>query len=233
MQCSQHPETAATAYCTNCGIAICVDCQQTIDSRVVCPICVAQLNSSPSPQHPQSPVGPTADGQSSGGQPGVSSPSLIPPERGYPYCSPGVCFVLGLIPGVGAICNGEYLRAFLQVLVFGTLVSIASSGEAEQYSPMLVILAIALYLYMPLEAYHISKKRTLALKGIIVMTPFDKLRFSEIWSGALAIGLGTMFLVNQYVPGTIRFLLRGWPFLLIGFGAYNLLRYFKSNASTT
>jgi hypothetical protein len=233
MQCSQHPETAATAYCTNCGIAICADCQQTIDSRVVCPICVAQLSSSPSPQRPPSPVGSVADGQSSGGLPGVAPPSLIPPERGYPYCSPGVCFVLGLIPGVGAICNGEYLRAFLQVLVFGTLVSIASSGEAEQYSPMLVILAIALYLYMPLEAYHISKKRTLALKGVIVMTPFDKLRFSEIWSGALAIGLGTMFLVNQYVPGTIRFFLRGWPFLLIGLGAYNLLRYFKPNATTT
>jgi hypothetical protein len=140
---------------------------------------------------------------------------------------------LGLIPGVGAICNGEYLKAFFQVLVFGTLVSFASSGEAQQYTPMLVILAIALYLYMPLEAYHISKKRTLALKGIMVMTPFDKLQFSEIWSGVLAIGLGTMFLVNQYVPGTIRFLLRGWPFLLIGFGAYNLLRYFRSDTTTT
>ncbi|HVN81729.1 MAG TPA: hypothetical protein VMW38_22280 [Terriglobia bacterium] len=163
----------------------------------------------------------------------MPSPSLVPPERGYPYCSPGVCFVLGLIPGVGAICNGEYLRAFLQVLIFGTLVSIASSGEAQQYSPMLVILAMAFYLYMPLEAYHISKKRVLALKGIIVMTPFDRLRFSEIWSGALAIGLGTVFLVNQYVPGTIRFLLRGWPLLIIGFGAYNLLRYFKSDATPT
>ena len=233
MQCSQHPETVATAYCTNCGIAICPDCQQTVDSRVVCPVCADRLSASPSPPYPQSRAGPIAEGQTSGGLPEVHPPTLVSTEKGYPYCSPGVCFVLGLIPGVGAICNGEYLKAFFQVLVFGTLVSIAGSGEAGQFSPVLVILAVALYLYMPLEAYHISKKRTLALKGIIVMTPFDKLRLSEIWSGALAIGLGTVFMVNQYVPGTLRFLLRGWPLLIIGFGAYNLFRYFKSNATPT
>jgi hypothetical protein len=139
--------------------------------------------------------------------------------------------VLGLIPGVGGICNGDYLKAFVQVLIFGTLVSLAGSGEAGQFSPVLMVLAVAFYLYMPLEAYHVSKKRTLALKGIIVMTPFDRFRFSELWAGALAVGLGTMFLVNQYVPGTLRFILRGWPLLLIALGAFNLIRYFRSSTS--
>ena len=228
MQCSQHPEVVATAYCTNCGKAICGDCQQTIDSRVVCSTCALQFESSLSSHQPQTTETPVASSPIAEILP---EPGPLPGGLGYPYCSPGICFVLGLIPGVGAICNGEYFKAFVQVLVFGTLVSIASSGEAGQFSPMLMILAFALYLYMPLEAYHVSKKRTLALKGIIVMTPFDKFRFSESWSGVLAIGLGTIFLVNQYVPGTLRFLLRGWPVFLIGLGAYNLIRYFRTSAT--
>ena len=233
MQCSRHPETAATAYCTNCGIAICSDCQHTFDSRVICSNCAVQLSSSALPQPSQSSVEPVIETQSSEGVRESTPHSNISTNEEYPYCPPGVCFVLGLVPGVGAVCNGEYVKAFFQVLVFGTLVSIANSGEAGQSSPMLVILAIALYLYMPLEAYHVSKKRTLALKGIRVMTPFDRFRFSEIWSGVLAVGLGSMFLVDQYVPGTIHFLLRGWPLLLIGIGAYNLLRYFRSSATTS
>jgi len=135
---------------------------------------------------------------------------------------------LGLIPGVGAICNGEYVKAFLHVLIFGSLVSLANSQEVDGFGPMFVILAIVFYLYMPLEAYHASKKRTLALRGIIFVTPFERIRFSDLWVGSLAVLFGSIFLINQFVPGTIPFLLRGWPLALIGMGAYNLTRYFRS-----
>ncbi len=230
MQCSQHPDREGIAYCTNCGKAICSECQELVDSRVLCASCAPQFTPPPIQAQPPLASGPDT-GLAATPQPDTEVGPSIPIERGYPYCSPGICFVLGLIPGVGAVCNGDYFKAFIQVLVFGTLVSLASSGESGQLAPMLSMLAIALYLYMPVEAYHVSKKRTLALRGIIVMTPFEKIHFSEIWAGVLAIGLGTMFLVNQYVPGTLRFIMRGWPLLLIALGAYNLVRYFRSSVA--
>jgi hypothetical protein len=150
------------------------------------------------------------------------------PEKAYPYCSPGVSLVLGLIPGVGSICNGDYSKAFLQVLVFGSLCALASGQEVSGLGPLFVILSIAFYLYMPLDSYHTAKKRTLALKGITVLSPFEQIHFSELWVGAFAISLGTLFLVNQFVPGAIGFVLRGWPLALIGIGIYNLVGYFRS-----
>ena len=139
--------------------------------------------------------------------------------------------LLGFIPGVGSICNGDYLKAFLQVLVFGSLVSLLGSEEAGDLGPVFGILTAAVYLYMPLEAYHLAKKRTLAVQGVRVITPFERIKFPELWVGCLAILSGGIFLMNQFVPGTLHFALRGWPLILIGIGVYNLTRYFRPQAS--
>ena len=79
---------------------------------------------------------------------------------------------------------------------------------------------------MPLEAYHTARKRVMAVRGIQVITPFEQIRFSNFWAGVMAILLGTLFLVNQFVPGAIAFVLRGWPIALILIGIYNLTRHF-------
>jgi len=228
MQCAQHPDVKAAAYCSNCGLALCPACSETIDSRVLCSKCTQLLGfrkvaepASAAGEITSKPAAPTSEKN-------FVDPPIPGTGGGYPYSPPGVCLGLGLVPGVGAICNGEYLKGFLHVLIFGSLVSLAGSQEVGGFGPMFVILAIVFYLYMPLEAYHTSKKRTLALRGIIVVTPFERIRFSDLWVGSLAVLFGLVFLINQFVPGTIPFLLRGWPLALIGIGAYNLTRYFRS-----
>ena len=80
---------------------------------------------------------------------------------------------------------------------------------------------------MPFEAYHVAKKRTLALQGITVITPLEQIKFPELWVGSLAILAGSVLLINQFVPGTLRLVLRGWPVILIGIGVHNLTRYFR------
>jgi len=154
-------------------------------------------------------------------------PAIPKSEKAYPFCSPGVSLVLGLVPGVGSICNGDYSKAFLQVLIFGSLCALASEQESSRLEPLFVILSIAFYLYMPLEAYHTAKTRTLALKGIAVMSPFEQTHFSELWIGGFSISIGVLFLMNQFLPGTIHFVFRGWPLALIAIGIYNLVRYFR------
>jgi hypothetical protein len=215
MDCQKHPEKEASFFCSNCGIALCQDCVKTEGSRVLCEKCL--------------PVALTESGQ-------ATIPNQLPPEndarpnvlhvKGDPYCSPGVAFALGLIPGVGAICNGELLKGFIHVLIFGSLISLTGSDEVAGLSPLFGVLAGAFYLYMPLEAYHTARKRVMALRGIQVITPFEAFQFSNFWAGATAILFGTLFLVNQFVPGAIAFVLRGWPIVLILIGVYNLTRHF-------
>ena len=222
MQCANHPDAAAAAYCSNCGKALCSDCIVPDKSPVLCAECrqesEARQASTPPPIPP--PVSPSGRG--------FSVPPL-PATLGYPYCPPGVSLLLGFIPGVGSICNGDYLKAFLQVLVFGSLVSLSSSNETGDLGPAFGILTAAVYLYMPFDAYHVAKKRTLALQGITVITPLEKVKFPELWVGCLAILVGSIFLVNQFVPGTLRFVLRGWPIILIGIGVYNLTRHLRTS----
>ena len=219
MQCAQHPETAASGYCTNCGRAICMECTTTVDSRILCSTC-GSVPSQSSPRVAYSETSSTVPTFRNYAVPG------IPP--GYVYCSPGVSLALGFIPGVGAISNGDYLRAFLQVLVFGSLVSLSGSDEVGELSGVLGVLTAAFYFYMPFEAYHLAKKRILAMQGITVVTPLDKIKLSEFAIGCGAVLLGTVFLVGEFVPGTLRFVMHGWPLILIGIGAYNLVRYFRT-----
>ena len=226
MQCVQHPAIAATAYCSNCGLALCPDCAVNFESRVLCSKCLEEFriqrqSAAEAASRPPQPESSKRD---------ISLPPIPPAAKGYPYCSPAVTLLLGFIPGVGSICNGDYFKAFLQVLIFGSLVSLSGSPEAGDLGPVFGVLTAAVYFYMPFEAYHIAKKRTLALQGITVITPFEKVRFPELWVGSLAILAGCVFLVNQFVPGTLRFVLHGWPLILIGIGAYNLARYFRPRA---
>ncbi|MGH9429180.1 MAG: B-box zinc finger protein, partial [Terriglobia bacterium] len=39
MQCANHPDAAATAYCSNCGKALCSDCISPDQSLVLCAQC--------------------------------------------------------------------------------------------------------------------------------------------------------------------------------------------------
>jgi hypothetical protein len=225
MQCANHTDAAAAAYCSNCGKALCSDCISPDKSPVLCAECGHERDtrqvSAPPPIPP--PVNPSPVR-------GFAAPAL-PATHGYAYCPPGVSLLLGFIPGVGSICNGDYFKAFLQVLVFGSLVSLSSSSETGDLGPVFGILTAAVYLYMPFDAYHVAKKRTLALQGITVITPLEKMKFPELWAGSLSILVGGIFLVNQFVPGTLRFVLRGWPLILIGIGVYNLTRHFRPQLS--
>ena len=220
MQCANHPDAAASAYCSTCGKALCSDCISPDRTPVLCPECEQERKARQVSSLPPIPLTTNPPGT------GFSIPPL-PATVGYPYCPPGVSLLLGFIPGVGSICNGDYFKAFLQVLIFGSLVSLSGSNETGDLGPLFGILTAAVYLYMPFDAYHAAKKRTLALQGITVITPLEKMKFPELWAGSLAILVGGIFLVNQFVPGTLRFVLRGWPLILIGIGAYNLNRHFR------
>src|SRR5579871_5243255 len=115
MNCVTHPDLPAIAYCRSCGKALCEHCQRTSQGIVYCEehVPAAAPTSEPPPASPYSaPISP---------QPAVVDPSA----------SPGLAFLLGLIPGVGAIYNGQYMKGIIHVVVMGVLISILNSGQAD------------------------------------------------------------------------------------------------------
>jgi len=139
--------------------------------------------------------------------------------------SPGLAFLLGLIPGVGAIYNGQYVKGLIHVVVFGVLISIVSSGEASGGLEPLFGMMIATWIfYMAFEAYHTAKKRQLG-QAVEEFSSLISLRNPQSRfpvGPAILIAVGVLFLANNL--GLLRFgdVLRYWPIALIGLGVYML-----------
>jgi hypothetical protein len=139
--------------------------------------------------------------------------------------APGIAFGLGFIPGVGAIYNGEYLKAFLHVLVFGFLISLSNNQSVASFGPLFGLMVTAFYFFMPLEAYHTAKRRVLEASGFQVESPVRDHRREALWSGAILTMMGSLLFVNQFVDGFLAQALRFWPVVLIGFGVYRIREY--------
>jgi TM2 domain-containing membrane protein YozV len=151
-----------------------------------------------------------------------SVPPSVPPPLQHSDVSPGLAFFLGLIPGVGAIYNGQYAKGLMHVVVFGFLIALQ-----ELEGPLSVLNAFLIptfVFYMAFEAMHTAKRR---LEGL----PVDE--FSSIAplgdrSSGLPVGpvilmaVGIFFLLINLDLISLRAMLRWWPVGLIALGAYML-----------
>jgi hypothetical protein len=147
--------------------------------------------------------------------------------------SPGLAFIFGLIPGVGAIYNGQYAKGIVHVLVFGLLITIMSSGTAHGSEPLFAMLIAVWTFYMPFEAYHTAKRRAAGL-------PVDE--FSGVFQAASGnnraaagpialIVLGVIFLLHSFNLVSLDQIVRFWPVLLIAAGGYMLYHRLSRGSS--
>lgn len=207
MNCVTHPELAAAAYCRTCGRALCENCQRSSQGIVYCQEHV-----------PAAAVEPAA----------AYSPYTSPPPPrvvGDPGVSPGLAFLLGLIPGVGAIYNGQYVKGLIHVVVMGVLIGIIDSGQAAGgLEPLFGLLIGAWVFYMAFEAYHTAKKRQLGqpVEEFSSLISFRSQQSRFPVGPAILIAVGLLFLLNNL--GLLRFgeIIRYWPIALIALGAYLL-----------
>jgi TM2 domain-containing membrane protein YozV len=129
MDCANHKGVSATAYCQNCGKPLCTDCiiagamRSLPNGQILCESCIAAWQSLQPPFAGLQPHGP----------------------------SPVAAAVLGLIPGVGAMYNGQFLKGFIHVVVFAVLVGITG------HYPLCGLFIAAWILYQSFEAYHTAK----------------------------------------------------------------------------
>jgi hypothetical protein len=212
MNCANHPDTSAVAYCRACGKPLCNACQRTAQGTIFCeehmPPPAIDLNATQAGYSPYT-APPTA-----------ARPPLYAPNLSV---SPGLAFILGFIPGVGAIYNAQYAKGIVHVLIFGLLVSIASSGSAGDLVPLVGIMIAALFPYMAFEAYHTAKKRQLGqpvdeFSSIVPLRGGNRFPVAPI----LFIALGIIFLLINFDLLRFRDIARYWPVFLIVLGVYML-----------
>jgi TM2 domain-containing membrane protein YozV len=124
MDCVNHIGVNAAAYCQNCGKALCADCvRNAATGQVLCEPCWTVWQS-------------------------YQQPFAVPPASGP---NPSTAAVLGLIPGVGAMYNGQFFKGFIHVVVFAVLISIT------EYHGIFGIFIGAWVLYQSFEAFHTAR----------------------------------------------------------------------------
>ena len=124
MDCVNHQGVAATAFCQNCGKPMCGACVRNAgNGQILCEPCLVAWQNAQQP--------------------------FVAPLAGGP--NPSVAGVLGLIPGVGAMYNGQYFKGLIHVVIFVVIISITTHyGLFGLFIPAWV-------LYQAFEAYHTAK----------------------------------------------------------------------------
>ena len=136
MNCAVHNQSQAVAYCRTCGKALCEECKRDVMGAIYCEPCIAA--------------------RLQGAAPAATMPGAAPPA---PMSVPGapnpvVAGILGFIPGVGAMYNGQFVKAFAHVVIFVMLI-IAANNIHWAFGWMIAFFIF----YMAFEAYKTAEAK--------------------------------------------------------------------------
>jgi hypothetical protein len=225
MNCANHPEITATAFCRECGKPMCPECQRPALGSIFCEVHQPPVHQmeTPGPGAPPPPpwtapqIPPPPSPYSS---PYNAPPQPIPDESVHPV----LALILGLIPGVGAIYNGQYAKGLVHTLIFGLLISAIMNAHNGGMEALLGIMIAAWVFYMCFEAYHTARKRRYGMAVDEFSGQFDfRAGGNRVPVGAiLLIGLGFILLLDTTDIISIDQFVKYWPVGLILLGVYLL-----------
>ena len=224
MNCVNHPDTPAAAFCRTCGKALCAACERPALGTIYCAEHQALVAAPP--------VVPPAPPPGTPGYSPYTAPLATPvTAAGDIGASPGLAFLLGLIPGVGAIYNGQYVKGLVHVVILGVLISIIGSDAAGGFEPLFGMLTGVWVFYMAFEAYHTARKRQLGLTvdEFSSIVPLRGRPSTFPVGPVILIAAGLLFLLNTMDVLRFHQLIRYWPVALIVLGAYMLYERVSSN----
>jgi hypothetical protein len=140
------PAGERVGFCQDCGKPLTAETVRTVGSGVFCEPCL-ELRVGAGQAVPPPPSGPYAGG--------FGTP-VPPPQQPIPshLPSPTLAGFLGLIPGVGAMYNGQYAKGFAHIAIFFVLTSLS-----DHVSGGFGVLVAGWVFYQAFEAYHTAKAR--------------------------------------------------------------------------
>ena len=210
MKCAVHSDVDAVGYCRNCGKAMCSTCVRPVRDVLYCEDCLASLMGIPG----------TAPATTPGS--GVPIPSrALPPGPTYPRSSPAAAFLLGLLPGMGAIYNEQYGKGMTQLAVFLGLFIIGVDGSLNGGAEAALWICLGVfYFYMLVDSVRTAKAKSM---GQTTDDPLNDLLKDRPVGPILLIGAGIILLLNNYswFPW-YRISQFFWPAILIGIGVFML-----------
>ena len=226
MNCANHADASAVAYCRTCGKALCANCTRPVRGVIYCEDCLGAKMEGAAPPASAGFVSGTVLPAAAAGR----TPPPPPPGSGSGP-NPTVAGILaGFFPfGVGAVYTGQYAKGLAHLAIFGLLVAGCSVGDSEAL-PIICGIGIAFfYVYQIIDS--VRSARAIQV-GQPAPDPYGlaatfgggaKLETTKIPFGAIIlILLGVLFLLHTMglELGFDRF----WPLILIVVGGWLFAR---------
>ncbi len=214
MKCAVHHDVDAIGYCRNCGKALCSVCARPIRDVYYCEDCLAGAVGIPTPPSAAAPFAPAAT-QYGSVPPPIATPFPPVPPAPRTGASPAVAFILGLFPGLGAVYNGEYNKALIHIVVFAAMIVGLSSDLGAGADTALGLLLAGFIFYMAFDAMRTAKAKQL---GEASVDPLETWSKDRPIGPIILIGLGVLFLLNNFSWFPFYKIERFWPLILIAVG---------------
>jgi Domain of unknown function (DUF5668)/B-box zinc finger len=203
MKCAVHPEVDASGFCRNCGKPMCPACVRPVRDVFYCEECLAKVVGLAPP--------PAAATPEVGSAPALPSP---PPGQG----SAVLAFLLGLIPGLGAIYNGEYNKALLHIVIFAGIILGINLDLGDGAEAVLICALVVFPFYMAIDAVRTLKSKQ---TGENYQDPLENWTKQKSFGPILLIGLGALFLFRNFgIFDFFRIRELFFPLILIGIGVW-------------
>ncbi|HEY1421951.1 MAG TPA: B-box zinc finger protein [Candidatus Acidoferrum sp.] len=217
MKCAVHTDVDASGYCRNCGKPMCAACARPVRDVLYCEDCLATVMGHAAP----APNPATAPPPSS--QPAAPPAPIYPAPAGAPYqrqsgrSSPTAAFVLGLVPGLGAIYNGQYNKGLIHIAIVASIIMGFISDMDGGFKAMLAIFLGGFVFYCAFDAMRTAQAKN---NGEVPPDPLESWSAGRPVGPIILIGLGVLLLLGNF--GVLESLHFGrlWPIILIGAGLY-------------
>lgn len=186
-------------FCRNCGTPLTAETMRDVAGTLYCEPCLARLVSQP------------------------AQPQVVAGAG-----SPVLAAMMGLVPGLGAVYNGEYAKALIHFLIFVGLVTTADHGGPQ---PLTGLLIAGLFVYMSVEAYLTAKAKMYGKKPT---SPLGGWESKAPIGPILLIGFGVLLLLDKFqVLNLDRLSEYFLPILLIVGGALWMMRRRGGNGTSS
>jgi hypothetical protein len=218
MNCANHPDIAATAYCRTCGKPLCANCTRDVKGVIYCENCLAERLQG---------VQPTFTPPAAGFTPSAPMPAMASSGP-----NPAVAGILaGFLPfGVGAVYCGQYAKGLAHLVTFTLMVWGETVVDNAGLNTILGFGIAFFYVWQIIDAVRTARAIQLGQPAPDPLglgqafSAGEKTDASKIPTAAIVlIGIGVLFLLQTM--GIFEFNSdRLWPVFLIGLGLWLLAR---------
>jgi Domain of unknown function (DUF5668)/B-box zinc finger len=207
MKCAVHPDVEASGFCRNCGKPLCPACVRPVRDVFYCEDCLAKMAGLPT-----APVAGAANLADASALP----PAGVPAAQAHPPGGAVLAFILGLIPGLGAIYNGEYNKALLHIVIFAGIILGINLDLGDGAQAVFICALIVFPFYMAIDAVRTLKSKQ---TGVHYQDPVENWTKQKAIGPILLIALGALFLLKNFgVFDFFRIREVFFPLILIGIG---------------